>query len=87
MKKLITTFAVMLFSIPVFAELPVIPVPGEDQAALLESDDPQLAANKKLVYDLWRELVVARQVEAADKYLTESYMQHNPNARTGRDRP
>ena len=82
MNKLITIF-ILLFSIPALAELPVIPVSAEDQAALLESDSPELAANKKLVYDMWRSLVVARHVDSADMYLTESYMQHNPNAKTG----
>jgi predicted SnoaL-like aldol condensation-catalyzing enzyme len=82
MKALITTF-LFIISFSVLAELPVIPVPADQQAALLESDYPELAANKKLVYDLWRKLVVARHVEAADDYLTEDYMQHNPNAKTG----
>ena len=66
------TIILLLFSISALAELPVIPVPAEDQAALLESDSPELAANKKLVYDMWRSLVVARHVDAADMYLTES---------------
>lgn len=83
--KILITSLLCLFSLSVLAELPVIPVPGPQQAALLESDDPVLAANKKLVYDLWRKLIVARQIEAADEYLTEDYMQHNPNAKTGRE--
>jgi predicted SnoaL-like aldol condensation-catalyzing enzyme len=82
MNKLFTIF-LLLFSIPALSELPVIAVAAEDQAAMLKSDSPELAANKKLVYDLWRTLVVARHVDSADMYLTEDYMQHNPNAKTG----
>ena len=55
MNKLITLI-ILLISIPAFSALPVLPVPAEDQAALLESDSAELAANKRLVYDLWRTL-------------------------------
>ncbi len=82
MNKLITLI-ILLISIPAFSALPVLPVPAEDQAALLESDSAELATNKRLVYDLWRTLVVARHVDAADDFLTHDYMQHNPNAETG----
>jgi predicted SnoaL-like aldol condensation-catalyzing enzyme len=58
-------------------------VPAKDQAALLKSDDPQLAANKKLVYDMWRTFLVAHHIDEADKYLAPEYHQHNPNAETG----
>ena len=63
---------------------PAIPVTeNTDHNALLASDIPQLAANKRLVYDMWRTLVDARDVEAAKKYLDENYIQHNPIADTG----
>jgi predicted SnoaL-like aldol condensation-catalyzing enzyme len=52
---------------------------------LLQSDDPELAANKKLVFDFWREVVQARHVDRAAQYLAEDYIQHNPNVATGRD--
>ena len=51
---------------------------------LLPSADPQLAANKKLVFDFWREVLQARHVDRAPQYLAESYIQHNPNVATGR---
>jgi len=51
---------------------------------LLSSADPQLAANKKLVFDFWREVLQARHVDRAPQYLAENYMQHNPNVATGR---
>jgi predicted SnoaL-like aldol condensation-catalyzing enzyme len=57
---------------------------GADQARMLASADPQLAANKRLVYDFWREVFEGGHMELVDKYLAESYIQHNPNVPTGR---
>jgi predicted SnoaL-like aldol condensation-catalyzing enzyme len=64
------------------AQLPVLP--AADQEALLASADPALAANKKLVWDFWREVFEGGHMELADKYMAESYIQHNPNVPTGR---
>lgn len=64
------------------AQLPVKPL--APQSELLKSDNPKYAANKKLVYDMWREFIEAGQMQVAEKYFAESYMQHNPNAATGR---
>jgi predicted SnoaL-like aldol condensation-catalyzing enzyme len=61
---------------PAFAALPV--VPAKDQAALLKSSDPKLAANKKLVYDFFRVVLRGFRIDEAPEY-----MQHNPNAETG----
>ncbi len=55
-----------------------------DHARLLESGQAQLAANKRLVYDFWREVLEGGHLELADKYLAESYIQHNPGVPTGR---
>ncbi|MEJ2045656.1 MAG: nuclear transport factor 2 family protein [Reinekea sp.] len=63
-----------------------VPVTGSlDHEAMLQSDDPQLAANKRLVYDMWRTLLDARDVDAARKYLAPDYIQHNPMVDTGRE--
>ena len=67
------------------ATIAQVPVQANaDHAALLASNDPQLAANKRLVYDFWREVFEAGHMELADKYMAESYIQHNPNVPTGR---
>lgn len=50
---------------------------------MLVSPDPKLAANKRLVYDFWREVLEAGHVSEVDKYVVESYVQHNPTFRTG----
>lgn len=64
------------------AQVPVTPAP--DHAALLHSADAQLARNKRLVYDFWREVFEAGHLDLADKYMAEGYIQHNPNVPTGR---
>lgn len=66
--------------------LDYIPVSvSDDHASMLASADPQLAANKLLVYDMWRVLLDAQQVEEAPEYLAPGYIQHNPMANTGLD--
>jgi len=55
-----------------------------DQDKLLASADAKLAANKRFVYDFWREVFEGAHMELADKYMAESYIQHNPNVPTGR---
>ena len=73
------TFA--LFCAPLFAAVPVTPAP--DQAALLKSNDKKLAANKQVCYDFFRVILRARHLDDAAKYMTDDYIQHNPNADTG----
>jgi predicted SnoaL-like aldol condensation-catalyzing enzyme len=63
----------------------VPPTAAPDQAALLQSKDPKLAANKKLVFDMWRAIIQGAHTELAPKYFTKDYIQHNPNVATGRD--
>jgi predicted SnoaL-like aldol condensation-catalyzing enzyme len=57
---------------------------GTQQFELLESADAELARNKRLVFDLWRNVVDAGREEAADLYLAEDYIEHDPSAATGR---
>ena len=67
------------------AHAQVPPTAAPDQAALLQSPDPKLAAHKKLVFDMWRAIIQGAHVELAPKYFTKDYIQHNPNVATGRD--
>jgi len=73
--------AAALVCLPAFAQVPV--TPHANQADLLKSSNPTLAANKKLVYDFWRTIIVARQLEQTEKFMLPSYIQHNPNVPTG----
>ncbi|WP_216824410.1 ester cyclase [Emticicia sp. TH156] len=81
MRKLFM-LSLLLISNQLLAQLPVKPI--APQAQLLKSKDKKLAANKKLVYDMWREFLEGGHMEVAEKYFAEDYMQHNPNAATGR---
>jgi predicted SnoaL-like aldol condensation-catalyzing enzyme len=68
---------------PLFARAPVTGV--ADPEALTKSPDKKLQANKTLIYDLFREILEARHMELADKYLAPDFIQHNPNAANGLD--
>lgn len=76
----------LLFMVSSFPSLAQVAVTASgDHETLLASHDPKLAANKKLVYDFWREVFEAGHMELAPKYMAEDYIQHNPNVATGRD--
>ena len=81
-----TSFALLatLAAVPLVASAQLPVQAAADQSALLASADPHLAANKKLVYDFWREVFEAGHMELADRYMAEGYVQHNPNVPTGR---
>jgi predicted SnoaL-like aldol condensation-catalyzing enzyme len=69
-------------ALPAMAQVPV--VAEADHALILASGDAKAAANKRLVYDFWREVFEGGHMELADKYLAENYLQHNPGVPTGR---
>jgi predicted SnoaL-like aldol condensation-catalyzing enzyme len=84
MKRLIAALpavVVLVFSAVSFAAMPVVPAP--DQAVFLQSKDKKLAANKKAAYDFYRVVLRGLRLDQTDKYMTEGYIQHNPNADTG----
>ncbi len=56
----------------------------DQQSSLLGSNDAALGANKRLVFDFWREVFEGGHMELADKYLSDEYVQHNPNVQSGR---
>lgn len=82
MKFLIGVFGLAMVSAPLAAQLPV--TTSSNQSALLQSSDPKLAANKKLVFDFWREVFQTHDTAQAAKYMAADYIQHNPNVPTGR---
>lgn len=61
----------------------VPPVVSQDHQALLSSPDPRLAANKLLVYDMYRIVLQAGRADRAHEFIAEDYIQHNPNAAQG----
>ena len=82
MRILALLAAALLLETHALAQLPVEVHPRPQE--LLTSTDAQLAANKKLVFDFWREVLQAHHVDRAPQYLAASYIQHNPNVATGR---
>jgi predicted SnoaL-like aldol condensation-catalyzing enzyme len=82
MLKRLSCLVLTLVSWCAWAQTPV--TANADHAAMLASHDPGLAANKRLVYDLWREVFEAGRMDLAEKYLAENYIQHNPNVPNGR---
>jgi predicted SnoaL-like aldol condensation-catalyzing enzyme len=84
MKRSIAAAALAAAHIASPAASQVVSTPAEQQA-LLQSPDPKLEANKKLVYDMYREIVQGGHAELVEKYFTPEYIQHNPNVRSGRD--
>ena len=72
----------LVLASPLAAQVPVQANPSHEQ--MLASADPKLAANKRLVYDFWREVFEAAHMDLAEKYMAETYIQHNPNVPTGR---
>lgn len=65
--------------------VPVSGTPGTAQLPLLANADPGLFINKRLAFDLWRNIPEGGREELADIYLAPTYIQHNPNAATGRE--
>jgi len=84
--KRLGTFAALALALTICAGVPAqVPVkPSPDHERLLASADARLAANKRLVYDFWREVFEAGRMDLAPKYMAESYIQHNPMVPTGR---
>jgi len=82
-RNLICVGIAMAISLGAVAQAP--PYVAPDQMALLKSSDPKLAANKKLVFDMYRAIVQGGHTEMAEKYFTPGYIQHNPNVASGRD--
>ena len=56
---------------------------SQDHAALLASPDEKLAANKRLVYDMYRIVLQGGHHDRAHEFIAEGYIQHNPNAAQG----
>ena len=92
MNRLVNAVAV-LAAVPALALAPASQAAGlapttvaaspEAQAALLASPDPVLAANKRVVYDMYREVLQAGRVDSIPLYFGEVYFQHNPNVPFG----
>ena len=81
-RNLLLAIALLAGSLSVHAQEPV--VGAGDPDALFHSADPKLNANMQAAYHIVKDLLEAGHWELADRYLTEGYIQHNPNAGSGR---
>ena len=82
-KNTLLALAATLAAAPALAPEPV--VAAADPEALFTDPDPRLHANKQVVLHILRDLLQCNHWERADEWLTERYLQHNPNVESGRD--
>ena len=73
----------LLLASPLFAQEPVVGV--ENPESLFADPDPALHANKQAALHIMRELLQCNQWDRAGEWLTQRYIQHNPNAKSGLD--
>src|SRR5882724_7874039 len=65
------------------AQEPVVGV--ADPESLFHSKDKKLDANMQVVMHIMRDLLEANHWDEAPKYLSQRYLQHNPNVASGLD--
>jgi predicted SnoaL-like aldol condensation-catalyzing enzyme len=80
--KALSLAAVLLaISLPLNAQEPVVGV--ADPESLFVDSDPALHRNKQAALRIMRELLQCNQWDRAGEWLTDRYIQHNPNAESG----
>ena len=70
-----------LASSTAFAQEPVVGV--DDPESLFVDNDPAIHRNKQATLHIMRELLQCNQWDRAGEWITERYIQHNPNAASG----
>lgn len=83
MNKAILALVLAFFTAGAWAQAPVETATAAAQKHMLQSDNPRLAANKKLVFDFWRKVFQTHDVTTLRHYVSKSYIQHNPNIASG----
>ncbi|WP_432695567.1 nuclear transport factor 2 family protein [Marinobacterium sp. YM272] len=77
----IISVALIALSGSLQAQEPVVGVPNPE--SLFVDEDPVLHRNKQAALHIMRELLQCNQWGRAREWLTERYIQHNPNAASG----
>jgi predicted SnoaL-like aldol condensation-catalyzing enzyme len=86
MKLRPTILALLITVFACAALLAQAPVVGStNPESLFTSKDPKLHANKQVVMHIMRDLLEANHWADAPKYLSQRYIQHNPNIASGLD--
>jgi predicted SnoaL-like aldol condensation-catalyzing enzyme len=71
--------------LPLFAQEPVVGVANPEAPFMNGEGSREERRNKEAALHIMRELLQCNQWDRADEWLTEQYIQHNPNAESGRD--
>ena len=74
-------FAGMMLCVPAIAQEPVKGVADPD--SLFKDKDPQKNAMKQTAYHIEKELLQCNYWDQAGKWITDRYIQHNPNVTSG----
>lgn len=75
--------AFFLVALPFAVSAQETVVGAKNPEKLFTSPDPKLNANKQVVLHIVRDLLEAGHWKDAPKYLSERYLQHNPNVASG----
>ena len=80
-RTLVLASLVVIAAVPALAQEPVV---GKADESLFTDKDPRLNTNKQAALHIMRELLQCNQWDRAGEWLTDRYIQHNPNAASGR---
>ncbi len=80
-RRSLAAIALCCVAMPAFAQAPVVGV--ADPEALFTDKDPVIHKNKQAALRIMRELLQCNHWSDAGNWLTERYIQHNPNAASG----
>jgi predicted SnoaL-like aldol condensation-catalyzing enzyme len=80
---LLSAGCLVAFSGLLSAQEPVVGV--DNPESLFAGGNGEIRRNKQAALHIMRELLQCNQWDRADEWLTERYIQHNPNAESGRD--
>jgi predicted SnoaL-like aldol condensation-catalyzing enzyme len=81
MRTLLFASLVLVAAVPAVAQEPVV---GKADESLFTDKDPRLNTNKQAALHIMRELLQCNQWDRSGEWLTDRYIQHNPNAASGR---
>src|ERR671913_2113831 len=81
MRTMVLVAALLSVGSALHAQEPVVGV--KDPESLFTDKDPALNRNKQAALRIMRELLQCGQWDRAGEWLTDRYIQHNPNAASG----
>ena len=82
-RTLLLAFVAAFLTSAAFAQEPVVGV--ADPESLFKDSDPKFNRNKQATLHIMKELLQCGQWERSGEWLTDKYIQHNPNAASGRE--